>query len=315
MVPDGLSAMLKLKFVDFWPGFVVEDNILWKVLRANFEVTLSDEPDYLVYSVFGGEHIFNQRYERCIKILWTAESVRPNFKICDYALSFDYLADPRHLRWPLYALTAPPLVNPIDVDAAMTKKTKFCNFLYSNPCCQVRNDFFHLLSTYKRVDSGGLVLNNIGRRVGAGHTDQGYSVDDKRIFQSEYKFTIAFENSSHPGYVTEKIVDPLLAGSVPIYWGSERIAEEFNHGCFINAHEYPSMSEVVRRVVEVDCDDDLYRLYLSGPRFSGGKLPACCEPDYLVPFFQKIFADREPRCHSKPNLLDVLTTCGWSVLS
>jgi len=300
---------VKLKFVDFWPGFVVEESTLWKVLRANFDVSLSDKPDYLVYSVFGSEHIFNQRYERCIKILWTAESVRPNFKICDYALSFDYLDDPRHLRWPLYALAAPPLVSPIEIDVnvAMLKKTKFCNFLYSNPTCQVRNDFFHLLSTYKRVDSGGAVLNNLG-----------YRVRDKATFLSGYKFTIAFENSSHPGYVTEKIVDPLLAGSVPLYWGSEKVAEEFNPGCFINAHDYPNMADVVRRVIEVDQDDHLYGLYLSGPRFSGvipGELPACCEPGYLVPFFQKIFADREPRFHSRPNRLDVLSTGGWSVLS
>jgi hypothetical protein len=33
-------------------------------------------------------------------------------------------------------------------------------------------------------------------------------------------FTLAFENSDATGYVTEKLYQPLLAGSVPIYGGT-----------------------------------------------------------------------------------------------
>lgn len=297
--------MYKLKFVDFWPGFVIQNSVLWKVLDANFEVCLSEEPEHLIYSVFGGEHLWNQSYARCTKIMWTAESVHPNFNICDYALSFDYLDDPRHLRWPLYAQSAAHLAKPRGEDEVdrQRRKTSFCNFLYSNENCRERNKFFKLLSAYKPVDSGGAVMNNLGRRV-----------TDKRFFLSHYKFTIAFENSSHPGYVTEKIVDPLFAGSVPIYWGSPKISEEFNPDCFINCHDYSALADVVRKVIEVDQDDNLYRQYLTAPRFPGGKLPACCKPNYLVPFFRRIFDDKTPRLHSKPNISDVASQ-GWSVLA
>src|SRR5207249_8371440 len=48
----------------------------------------------------------------------------------------------------------------------------------------------------------------------------------KRAFISQYKFTIAFENSSYPGYHTEKILDPMMVDSLPIYWGNPCIRSE-----------------------------------------------------------------------------------------
>jgi hypothetical protein len=60
----------------------------------------------------------------------------------------------------------------------------------------------------------------------------------KRSFLRQYKFTVAIENYSQRGYNTEKITDPLLAGSVPIYWGNPEISRHINPDCFINAHDY-----------------------------------------------------------------------------
>ncbi len=65
---------------------------------------------------------------------------------------------------------------------------------------KVRNNFFLKISKYKKVDSGGLALNNIG-----------YIVKNKLEFIKDYKFTIAFENSSYSGYTTEKITDAFIS--------------------------------------------------------------------------------------------------------
>ena len=62
----------------------------------------------------------------------------------------------------------------------------------------------------------GRVLNTLGHRVA-----------DKQAFLRDYKFTIAFENESHPGYTTEKIVEPMLADSIPIYWGDPLVGTDF----------------------------------------------------------------------------------------
>jgi hypothetical protein len=294
---------ISFKFVDFWPSFQLSEYPLYKAIISNFDATLSDEPEYLFYSVFGSEHLLNPRYEKCIKVMVTGESVRPSFEICDYALSFDYLDDPRHCRWPLFAQYADSIVRPArqDISSIAAKKTKFCNFLYSNSACPVRNNFLHLLSTYKRVDSGGAVENNLG-----------YRVTDKLAFQSDYKFTIAFENKSHPGYVTEKIAEPLAVHSVPIYWGSPRIAEDFNPAAFVNCHDYPNMTDVVGWIMEINRDDELYRKYLAEPPFVGNRLPLCCEPGYLVEFLRKVFADRAPRRHARVSIRHALAGGGWS---
>ena len=299
----------KIKFVDFYPGFSPTDNFLYEVLREHFDVVLSDDPDFLFFSIFGFSHHF--KYRDVVKILWTGENVRPNFKTCDYALSFDYSSDPRNLRWPLCAyytrccwVDASKLSNRGDLDTAavLAGKRRFCNFVYSNPNAKERIAFFELLSKYKRVDSAGSVFNNMGGKVVGARA--------KLSLLAESKFTIAIENSSHPGYVTEKIVDPLLAHSVPIYWGSERVGEDFDEHSFVNCHRFATMQEAVDRVVELDRDDALYARCLKAPCFPNDVQPACFGRDYVVPFFRKIFSEGRPRTMSAEEL--VATPGGWS---
>jgi hypothetical protein len=45
--------------------------------------------------------------------------------------------------------------------------------------------------------------------------------NNKIQYLRNFKFNICPENSNSKGYVTEKIFDSLLAGCLPIYWGSE----------------------------------------------------------------------------------------------
>ena len=43
----------------------------------------------------------------------------------------------------------------------------------------------------------------------------------------EYAFTIAIENTSHDHYFTEKLINPLIYNTIPIYWGCKKINEYF----------------------------------------------------------------------------------------
>jgi hypothetical protein len=43
----------------------------------------------------------------------------------------------------------------------------------------------------------------------------------------DYKFTIVIENDKYDYWVTEKIVNPLLCGCIPIYWGCPSISRFF----------------------------------------------------------------------------------------
>ena len=44
---------------------------------------------------------------------------------------------------------------------------------------------------------------------------------------SNYMYTIVIENISAENYFTEKIIDPMLLGTVPIYWGCPNIEHFF----------------------------------------------------------------------------------------
>lgn len=254
---------LKIKFVGFWPGFDANDNFIINRIRKNFDVVLSDEPDILFSSVFSDEYL---DYD-CVRVLYTGENQVPDFNLFDYAIGFEYLDyGDRYLRFPLFALRE---IYGNDEEAMMHKhenvierlknKTDFCSFVVSKGNGYVaseREDIFHKLSEYKKVNSGGRYLNNIGEPDG---------VADKLLFQTKHKFAIAFENSSHDGYCTEKLMQAFAAGTIPIYWGDPKVKEDFNEAAFINATDYASFDEVVARVKELDNNDEEYLNMLSTP--------------------------------------------------
>ena len=247
--------MLKVKFVDFSDPST--RNTTMAILKEEFgEVQECDDPDFLFYSVFGQEHL---KYD-CVRIFWTGENIQPDFNVCDYAVGFSYMTyEDRYKRIPLYYFFTPDYEKArkkhLITEKEIANKTQFCNFIYSNGnASPEREEFFELLSNYKKVDSGGRYRNNIGGPV-----------EDKYEFQKNYKFSIAFENSSTSGYTTEKILQAFSACTIPIYWGNPNVGKDFNEKAFINCHNYKSFEEVVEVVRKIDEDDELFRQYLHEP--------------------------------------------------
>jgi len=129
----------------------------------------------------------------------------------------------------------------------------------------------------------------------------GYFVDDKIAFLRNYKFTIAFENSSHPGYTTEKILHPFVANSIPIYWGNPLVAKDFNPKSFINCHDYINFEEVIEKIIEIDTDDDLYQEYLREPVFTGNVENEYINEANILGRFGKIFSNKNIEQVAKHN--------------
>jgi hypothetical protein len=60
-----------------------------------------------------------------------------------------------------------------------------------------------------------------------------------------YKFNIAYENCLNDvGYISEKIFDAFLAGTVPVYLGNQRIQEFVPAESFVDAREFKSVQEL-----------------------------------------------------------------------
>ncbi|WP_224962083.1 glycosyltransferase family 10 domain-containing protein [Geomonas subterranea] len=284
-----MQRKILINFTGFWHSndhdVIRRHNPLYRLLSKRFELVLTDRPDFLIYSCFGGDSGYDYLSYDCVRIFYTGENIRPDFDDCDYAFSFDYPVTDRNYRLPLYGLDwqLHRTKEDVDVDAIMRQQRKFCNFVYSNDRARERMEFFDRLQQYKRVDSGGKVRNNIGHLVG-----------DKLDFLGNYKFTIAFENESHPGYTTEKLLHAFIARTVPIYWGNPLVGRDFNPKAFINCHDYGSFEEVVARVAEIDRDDDLYRAYLSQHCFANGQDNEFINEKNVLDRFDQIFSHPHP---------------------
>ena len=255
------KTTLKLKFVDFYGSFVWDSHCLYKFLNKHFEIVISETPDLIIYSCYGTEFL---KYS-CPRIFYTAENIRPDFRFCDFAVSFDYNYNQNHFRLPLYSVyfTNQNLTKARDAKSLLNKKTSFCSFVVSNATeTEERINFFHELSKYKQVASGGKYANNVGGPVA-----------NKRDFIGKYLFNIAFENSSHPGYTTEKIAEPWLEGCIPIYWGDPEITRDINPDCFINVHDFTSFDDAIKYIKEVDASLKLQEKYLSAPFFKNNIVP------------------------------------------
>lgn len=279
---------IKLFFTDFWKGFNSYENRFTKILSPYYHLEISEKnPDFLIYSCFGNR---NFRNYNCIRIFYTGENRRPNFRECDFALSFDFIKSERHYRLPNHRLRffieknknkEVSLTKAANIEKLAQKKTKFCSFLVSNPRATERIQFFNLLNQYKKVDSGGKVLNNIG-----------FNPKDQLSFHLPYKFNICFENESYPGYTTEKILYAMLAGCVPIYWGDPLVHVDFNPRSFVNVSDFDSYESAIKHIIEIDQNEELYQSYLKEPYIRTDDATFLAKTK-IVSFFNYIFTQKE----------------------
>jgi hypothetical protein len=249
---------IKIYFEDFWPGFDIENNFITKILHREYDVIIDNNPDYLFFSVFDYNHL---KYRNCIKIFYSAENMEPDFNLCDYAIAFQHLnAGDRYIRYPLFIDSRFEKIEEKQFDPEKALNRKFCNFIYSNWKWSdpVREIFFKKLSKYRKVDSGGHYLNNIGGPVA-----------NKIEFIKDYKFTIAFENSSLSGYTTEKLVEPMIVNSMPVYWGNPDVHLDFNKESIIFVNDYATLDAAVEEVIRLDKDESAYLEKLSKPWYTG----------------------------------------------
>ncbi len=276
---------VKINFSDFWDAFDPKDNFIVDALHKHFRVELSDDPDFVFCSNFGNKHL---KY-RCVKIYYTGENLCPDFNLMDYALGFQPITfGDRYLRLPLYVLykeaCALALKKHLLPDDYNVIEKKFCNYVISNAISDpARSEMIRTLETYKNVDSGGKYKNNVGGPV-----------HDKIAFEKDYKFTMCFENTSAPGYTTEKLMEAFAGQTVPIYWGNPDIAKEFNPKAFINCHDFASFADVLEEIKRIDADDARFMEMLRSPVLtSDSQAQKTLDDNYLSDYLYMILSQEK----------------------
>ncbi|RVY73174.1 fucosyltransferase, partial [Helicobacter pylori] len=247
-------------------------SVLYFILSQRYTITLHRNPDKPADIVFGnplGSARKILSYQNAKRVFYTGENESPNFNLFDYAIGFDELDfRDRYLRMPLYYdrlhhkaelvndTTAPyklkdnslytlkkpthhfkenhPHLCAVVNNESDPLKRGFASFVASNPNAPKRNAFYEALNAIEPVTGGGSVKNTLG-----------YKVKNKSEFLSQYKFNLCFENSQGYGYVTEKIIDAYFSHTIPIYWGSPSVAQDFNPKSFVNVHDFKNFDEAI----------------------------------------------------------------------
>ena len=264
--------VLRLGFTDTFGSI---ENFFTKILSERYQIIRDDvNPDYLIFgdSNFGNN---NSTYDskNCFKIFYTGENARPWDYRCHYSISFDHAEfDNRNYRLPLYVIydydnhfrDVPNTSTISRQPSDLLGERGFCSFVVKNESCKMRNDWFHKLNAYKKVDSAGPLYNNVGYILSRGDG----AVEAKLKFINSYKFNLCFENSSYPGYATEKLYEALCAKTVPIYWGSPTIECDFNTKAFLNWHDYQDDDAFIEAIKNIDDNPDLYEEMYLQPMFA-----------------------------------------------
>lgn len=249
---------VKIDFVGFWGSFKKDDNLFTRILSKRYKVEISDKPDFVICSNRGGafEYI---KYD-CARIIFMGENMSPDFTVFDYCIGFDYMDfGDRYFRLPyaFYFDNAKPWI-PETLSYEKAKeiceaKKYFCNFIYGHPSSHgMREKLFETLNDYKRVESPGSFLNNVNGNK------KRCSWAEKNEYLTASKFTIAGDSISYPGFVTEKIVQPFMQHSVPVYFGNPQIDDYFNTDAFVWCKSEADLNKTLEEVKYLDTHDDAY---------------------------------------------------------
>ena len=278
-----------IAFSDMWPGFNYNSNFLIDALRRKrnvigVEYNESIHPSILIFGPYSNN--WKSAPTSIPKVFFSGE----NWKVsvdADLYLTSTYITKEKYLHIPTWMIfidwfsnstTLPEMCNDnsndnpirIPLHFAMNthpvpfdKRRKFCGFVVSNPICTFRNETFKAVNDYKPVNSGGALYNNIGGQLALQYAGGGCGDISKYRFFEEHQFTISFENSQAPGYVTEKVLHSKMAGCIPIYWGD--LTNDFVPGSIVNVSTIYDPCDIVKIIKKLEENPELCNKIASTP--------------------------------------------------
>lgn len=215
------------------------------------------EADILIESFFRPSIFYRRKWP--ISIFFSGEGTVPlPSHIDQYSCVLGAQNVGKFVSCPLfvsYEYSKPVTYPTIPITTVPTKP--LCSIISASPNRAITNDRIHLLEFLKQnsvpIDFGGSYQNNIGYKVPGQYYEQ--PIID---FQKQYRLVCAFENCCLDDYITEKVINPLRAGTVPLYLGSSKIGSYINEDRIvrIDPHNFRGCLDEVRRLLT----DDTYWL-------------------------------------------------------
>ena len=286
-----------IAFSDMWPGFNYDSNFVTDALRNHLGSSMRIQgvpydsgvvPDLLLCGPYSES--WKTISAACPRVFFTAEhwGAPSGF---DLYLTSSRVEDEAHVRLPVWitfidwfsgskVLPTNTEDNPIRIPVhfAMTphpvsyaERPDFCGFVVTNPVCTFRNEVFHAVDAYKKVNSGGALYNNIGGPLALKYPGGGCGDISKHAFFANHRFSISFENAQVPGYITEKVLHAKMAGCVPLYWGDSNTDSDFAPNSFLNLSGMSKAESVVDVVKKLEANPVMCAAIASTPILNAEK--------------------------------------------
>jgi hypothetical protein len=162
----------------------------------------------------------------------------------------------------------------VSVGSSVVPPKNVCAVL-SNGGGRERNLFMERLERLIQIDYAGSYRTNVPI------IEEPYHTEGFRRAISQYKFIITMENSREDTYITEKITHGFVCGTIPIYWGSQRIGDYFNSERFINVDSVDdeTVSNVAERIQYLCSHPEEYVKMVNGPVYSNERTIAMIARD------------------------------------
>lgn len=242
------NKSIRVCFTNFWGGFLyskyynffndtIKDYFGIKSQNLNkhlkYRIVKYFYPNIHIFSVFGKkEKIIKSKSN--VKIFYTGENVNA-YRFTSYignctdisncSIGFEHLNNDNYIRLPNWIIDYFPynsskeyIQNILFNNKDKYIKNKFCSLISRHDRSGLRTKMYNDISVISNIDCPGDLLHNDDSLVNNFN-------NNKLNYLQEYKFNICPENSASDGYVTEKIIESLLAGCIPIYNGYSKNPE------------------------------------------------------------------------------------------
>lgn len=261
---------------NWWSGFNTKTDanhigffelLLSKTKLKNFKITYDlNKANVLLEANYPNEDIHNYKNWK-YKINFIGEPCLPKHEYYDVVLtSVNNIKNVIDLPLSIAYIHCNNFLPALYTRSKITEVPKhFCTFIVSNPKCEVRNNLFNLINKYKKVSSMGSYANNVGHQIIYPYWSRDYF-----NVLGNHKFMICCENTKMETYSTEKIVNPYLSGTIPIYWGSHNIKNIFNPNSmlFLEDESQESINKLIEQIIYLDNNDEKYIEFINRPIFT-----------------------------------------------
>jgi hypothetical protein len=222
-------------------GTPYNDTVLPFKWERSFEI-FSEDFIFITES----QYEFSKTIHSVKKILWILESP---FMISEYLIQ-DIIANhqlfhtilthddrlihlPNAKRFPIGGCWIYPQ------DCKVYEKTKNISTITSPKIFTQGHSIRHKISERKDIDVFGAQYQKLDYKLNA---------------LKDFQFHVCIENFKNDSYFTEKIIDCFATGTIPIYWGSNKISNIFNTNGIIEIDDYNELNYCIENIDQFKID-------------------------------------------------------------